>query len=44
MTFMANAEEAMVNGASEQTEKDQYKIPSFSGYVPTHEGGYTFGG
>lgn len=33
-----------VNGYDKQLVKDQYKIPEFSGYVPTREGGYLFDG
>ena len=33
-----------VNGYDKQLVKDQYKIPAFSGYVPTRDGGYIFAG
>ena len=39
-----DAKGGKVNGHDSQTVTEQYKIPSFKGYVPTREGGYTFGG
>ena len=39
-----DAQGGKVNGKDSQTVEKQYKIPSFKGYVPTREGGYTFGG
>ena len=39
-----DAQGGKVNGMAYQTVEDQYKIPAFKGYVPTREGGYTFGG
>ena len=33
-----------VNGSDKQLVKDQSKIPAFSGYVPTRDGGYIFDG
>ena len=33
-----------VNGYDKQLVKDQSKIPAFSGYVPTRDGGYIFDG
>ena len=33
-----------VNGLASQTVEDQYKIPGFNAFVPTRDGGYTFGG
>lgn len=39
-----DAQGGKVNGQESQTVTDQYKIPSFKGYIPTREGGYTFGG
>ena len=33
-----------VNGYAKQLVEDQHKIPAFSGYVPTREGGYIFDG
>ena len=42
MTF--DAKGGTVNGYDKQLVKEQYKIPEFSGYVPTREGGYIFDG
>ena len=39
-----NAQGGKVNGQNQQLVADQYKIPGFQGYIPTREGGYTFGG
>lgn len=39
-----DAQGGKVNGKDSQTVEDQYKIPAFKNYVPTREGGYTFGG
>lgn len=39
-----DAQGGKVNGNDIQTVKEQYKIPSFKGYVPTRAGGYLFDG
>ena len=39
-----DAQGGKVNGADTQTVTEQYQIPSFKNYVPTRDGGYTFGG
>ena len=39
-----DAKGGTVNGYNKQVVADQYKIPSFSGYVPTRNGGYIFDG
>lgn len=39
-----DAQGGKVNGQASQTVEKQYKIPAFKDYVPTREGGYTFGG
>ena len=39
-----DAKGGKVNGQASQTVEKQYKIPAFKNYVPTREGGYTFGG
>ena len=33
-----------VNGESAQLVEDQYKVPSFNGYIPVRDGGYIFSG
>lgn len=39
-----DAQGGKVNGQNKQTVENQYKIPAFKDYVPTRDGGYTFGG
>lgn len=39
-----DAQGGKVNGQEIQTVTEQYKIPSFKGYVPVREGGYIFEG
>ena len=39
-----DAQGGLVNGQSQQLVAEQYMIPDFKDYVPTREGGYTFGG
>lgn len=39
-----DAQGGTVNGKNTQTVTEQYKIPEFKNYVPTRDGGYTFGG
>ncbi len=39
-----DAQGGKVNGQAFQTVEKQYKIPTFKDYVPTRDGGYTFGG
>ena len=39
-----DAQGGKVNGLDSQTVTKQYKIPGFKDYIPTREGGYTFGG
>lgn len=39
-----DAQGGKVNGKDTQTVKESYKVPAFKDYVPTREGGYTFGG
>ena len=39
-----DAQGGKVNGLDSQTLTEQFKIPSFKGYVPTREGGYVFDG
>lgn len=42
VTFNANG--GTVNGYNTQTLENQYKIPSFDGFVPVRSGGYVFDG
>ena len=39
-----DAQGGKVNGQDTQPVAEQYKIPAFKDYVPTRDGGYTFGG
>ena len=39
-----DAQGGKVNGQDSQLVENQYKIPAFKDYVPTRDGGYTFGG
>ena len=39
-----DAQGGKVNGQASQTVSQQYKVPGFQDYVPTRDGGYTFGG
>lgn len=42
VTFDANG--GTVNGLTEQTLENQYKVPGFDGFVPVRDGGYVFDG
>lgn len=39
-----DAQGGKINGKDSQTVTEQFKIPGFKDYVPTRDGGYTFGG
>ena len=39
-----DAQGGKVNGLDQQTLTQQYKVPSFDGYIPVREGGYVFEG